>query len=296
MKLSVIILNWNSCQHLARCVASLRQQEMPAHELIVVDNGSQDGSVALLRRWLARAEARVIFNGRNRGVGPARNQALALARGEYVLNLDVDTEVQPGAVAELVRLMDSDPSIGLCAAQLRGAGGELQYTCRAFPTLLSKLCRQLPLRLHRRLLRRAEMFDWDHRGTRAVDCVIGACHMLRRAALNEVGLYDARIFYGPEDVDLCLRMWQRGWRVVYHGSAVIIHHERRITRGWRRIFSPLTWEHLRGLAYYFQRHGYLFRAPSYATPGELADASSLRALGVATSLMPNRRGSNSPGD
>ena len=87
-----------------------------------------------------------------------------------------------------------------------------------------------------------------------MDYVIGACQVIRRRALQEVGLLDERIFYGPEDVDICLRLQQAGWRVVYNPEAVVVHNERRLTRSLR---SGLTWKHLWALGYFFRKHGYL---------------------------------------
>jgi GT2 family glycosyltransferase len=105
------------------------------------------------------------------------------------------------------------------------------------------------------MARAVEMADWDHRVARAVDYVIGACQVIRKAALMDVGLLDEHIFYGPEDVDFCLRLQQAGWRVIYNPEAVVEHRERRVTRSF---FSQLGYRHIQGLAYYFWKHGYLF--------------------------------------
>jgi len=88
--------------------------------------------------------------------------------------------------------------------------------------------------------------------------VIGACQLVRRRALAEVGPLDERIFYGPEDVDFCLRLWRKGWKVLYAPDSLVIHHERRLTR---RLLSRLTFRHAAGLAYYFAKHRYLIHAP-----------------------------------
>ena len=92
------------------------------------------------------------------------------------------------------------------------------------------------------------MADWDHQTIRAVDYVIGACQVIRRRALQEVGPFDERIFYGPEDVDMCLRLQQAGWQVMYNPDAVVAHKERRLTRSLR---SGLMWKHVWGLCYFF---------------------------------------------
>ncbi len=91
--------------------------------------------------------------------------------------------------------------------------------------------------------------------------MIGACQAIRREALGEVGVLDEVIFYGPEDVDLCLRMWRRGWRVLWDPGATIVHHEQRETR--LRPLSPLMVRHAVALAYFFFKHRYLWRAPGY---------------------------------
>ena len=91
--------------------------------------------------------------------------------------------------------------------------------------------------------------------------MIGACQVIRRTALDEVGLLDERIFYGPEDVDLCLRMHRAGWQVEYVPDAVVMHLERRITR---KLLSVLTARHVYGLGYFFWKHGYLLTRPTVA--------------------------------
>jgi len=264
MKLSIVILNWNSAAELRRCLRSLATCTVAPREIIVVDNGSLlDDSPVLLSELEAAGAIRCIRNERNLGVGPARNQALAVAQGEYILSIDSDTEVTPGCVERLVATMDAHPELGLCAARLHAPDGSLQFTCRRFPSLQSKLCRQLSLSLRDEVLRLDELRDWDHRAPRYVDYVIGACHCMRRNALDRVGFYDPNIFYGPEDVDLCLRMWKTGWKVLYEGRAVIIHHERRVTKRWSKLLSRATREHFRGLVHYFRKHRYLLRPPAY---------------------------------
>ena len=250
---SIIILTWNSEQHIGACLASLgRGLDTYSSEVIVIDNGSSDRTCSIVREtWPG---VRLVTNPENRGVAPARNQGIRLAQGKYVLILDDDTVVQPGALDCLTRYMEDQPETGLCGPRLTGAGGELQLSCRRFPTLTDKLARRLPSGLAGKAARAAEMADWDHGTVRAVDYVIGACQLIRQRALQEVGLFDERIFYGPEDVDMCLRLQQAGWPVVYNPEAVVVHEERRMTRSLK---SGLLWKHVCGLGYYFLKHGYL---------------------------------------
>lgn len=257
--ISVVLLTWNSQQFIVGCLDALFAQLPAGAEVIVVDNGSTDASLELLRRY----PVRLIANAENRGVGPARNQGLAAARGAALLVLDIDTVVQPGAIGALLEAFNAAPRVGVFGARLEEPGGRLQYTCRNFPTLQSKIARQLPPDLQQRMLRENELRDWDHAEARYVGYVIGACQLLRRRALDVIGLYDEQIFYGPEDVDLCLRMWRAGWGVAYVPEARIVHLEQRITR--RRIGrNPIARRHFAGLARYFWKHRYLLRAPYFA--------------------------------
>jgi hypothetical protein len=294
VKASVIILTWNSQKVVDACLSSL-QQGLTAYsfEVIVIDNGSHDQTLTILRErypWV-----RLVRNRVNRGVAPARNQGIRLAQGEYIIILDDDTVTQPGALDRLVAYMEAHKEVGLCGPQLLDFDGGCHLSCRLFPTLSYKLVRRLPLPFARKMTRAVEMADWDHASIREVDYMIGACQIIRSAALAEVGLLDERIFYGPEDVDLCLRLQKAGWRVVYNPQAVVVHAERRVTRS---LFSFLGYQHLRGLLYYFWKHGYWFsrrrlyaqlptRRASFLAPE--ARSSSVRALVLDGPVLPDAK-------
>jgi GT2 family glycosyltransferase len=251
---SVVVLTWNSRRYVKSCLASLAAAApRRAGQLIVVDNGSRDGTLDVVREVVPAAE--VVSNRQNRGVAAGRNQGLARVRAPFALLLDVDTVVEPGAFDRLLDFLGEEGRVGLCGPRLVLPDGSIQPSCQRFPTVRDKLARQLPRRLSARLLRDVELADWDHRGTRDVDFVVGACQVIRMSALAEVGWLDERIFYGPEDIDLCLRMKLAGWRVCYMGDAVVHHECQRATR-WR--ISMLTWRHAFGLVHFYRRHGYLW--------------------------------------
>jgi GT2 family glycosyltransferase len=98
------------------------------------------------------------------------------------------------------------------------------------------------------------MTEWDRSDTRQVDYVIGACQFIRREAMEEIGLLDEHIFYGPEDLDYCLRMRKAGWEVWYLADAQIVHYEQRITK--KKFLSKLTYLHFKGILYLFRKHGW----------------------------------------
>lgn len=278
---TVVILTWNSRQHVVPCLESLAGASSgEPFDLVVIDNGSTDGTPDILRERVPRA--RIIRNRENRGVAAARNQGLVLARTPYSIILDVDTVVLPGAFARLLDFMESEPEVGVCGPRLMLPDGEIQPSCQLFPTLLDKVARQLPDRFGGRWLREVELADWDHTGVRDVDYVVGACQAIRMRALHSIGWLDERIFYGPEDVDLCLRMHLQGWRVVYLGDAVVRHECQRVTR---QRLNTLTMHHVLGLAHLYRTHAYLWSreglyrriasGPSRpAGPGARAAASS----------------------
>jgi len=284
-EVSITIITWNSRQLLQDCLESIYAGTRKVDfEVIVVDNGSRDDTVEMLRQCFPKV--RLIENAANRGVAPARNQALRIARGDFVLILDADTRVMPGAIDDLAAFARSAPDAGIVGAKMINPDGVLQLTCRRFPTIFTPLLRRLqfiPLFRNSRTLRDQVMADWDHNSIREVDYVIGACQLIRREVIAEVGFLDENIFYGPEDVDYCLRAQSHGWKVYYYPNATIMHYERRITRNF---FRAISWKHLWAVFYFFQKHGYLFNAKNrdYAIimprliEGVLLGASDLTAI------------------
>lgn len=250
--LSVVIITYNSRQLLEPCIDSVRHATTRIkYEIIVVENGSSDGSV----EWLKTQDDVIsIFNRANMGVAPARNQGLMTAKGRYLLILDVDTRVEPGALDTLTQCMDSNPGVGLGAPKLVDGSGNLQYTCRYYPTILTKAYRRLPGNMFKEKLKEEIFADWPHDTEKDVDYVIGACQIFRREAFEKVGYLDENIFYGPEDIDYCIRMWSDGWKVRYFPQSVVRHLERRITT---QLFSAMTMRHVFGLLHYFWKYKYL---------------------------------------
>ena len=252
---STVVLAWNGRDILLACLAALRRaglMQMP-HEVIVVDNASSDGTGPAIAR--AFPEILVIQNDVNRGIAAGRNQGIATSRGDCVLILDQDTEVQPNAPLHLLQAI-SFPGVGIVGPRLVGLEGELQYTGRLFPTLWGKIGRRVNISLLERIAFREELRDWDHASARDVDYVIGACQLVRREVFESVGVFDERFFYGPDDVDFCLRARLEGWRVAYEPRALVIHAERRLTKGVR--INKMLIRHTLSVGYYFAKHRYLF--------------------------------------
>lgn len=261
MLLSTVILTWNSGRHVGRALTSLAgETEGVPVEVIVIDNGSTDDSVRAVQATMP--QARLVRNRTNLGVARARNQGLEVAVGEFVLFLDSDAELMPGSMPAMLGFMEHHPRAGVVGPKLVAPDGSVQFSCRRFPTLPGKVLRQFPpsVRAGAGWLADEEMRDLDRTVAHPVDYVIGACQLIRRSAIDAVGRLDERMFYGPEDVDFCLRVWKAGWEVYYVPSAVVVHHEQRMARRP----SMLTLRHGMALAYYFWKHRYLWRRPALA--------------------------------
>jgi len=266
MKLSFVILTWNSAQHIRRCLETLVENAASLrypYEIFVVDNGSIDESVTVVNRFAEDHAVTIHLTElpKNRGTTFSRNLALRKVRGDYVGILDADVEILPGSLRGLIRVLDADERNGIAAPRLSYATGALQKSTDRFPTIFTKMQRYFFLKQMER--RESAVLDT---GPRFVDYAISAFWMIKREVLDVVGLLDERIFYAPEDVDYCLRLWKRGYRVLYVPDVSMIHHAQEISRGFR--LNRATLSHVRGLFYYFRKHGYFWVAPSFSCEAE----------------------------
>ncbi len=228
------------------------------HEVIVVDNASPDGSAEAVRR--AWPDITLIANAENRGFAAATNQGLVASAGRYVVLLNPDTEVLAEALDQLVRLLESRPDAGACAPSLLYADGRFQHNAFRFPGLAQTLLDFFPLhwriqesrlngRYPRRLYARGEPFAIDH--------PLGACLMVRRAVIEQVGLLDEGYFMYVEEIDWCRRMKAAGWRVYCVPQARVIHHAGQSTRQFREAMFVALWRSR--LRYFDRYHGPVFR-------------------------------------
>ena len=222
MYLSVVIVNWNTRDLLHRCLLSVCEAARGLElEVFVVDNASADGSAAMVRERFPRV--RLIENVENAGFARANNQAIRESSGRHVVLLNSDTEVHTGALETLIQFMDSHPKAGGCGPQLLNTDGSLQTSCHPMLTPGREFWRLLFLdRLWPRATYAQE--NWDVETPRRVEVIKGACFLLRRAALEEVGPLDDRYFMYTEEVDLCYRLAQAGWELWWVPQGVVTHH------------------------------------------------------------------------
>lgn len=258
--ISIVLITWNAFNYLKKLLESIKLHSKNfCYEIIIVDNNSRDGTRDFIKKQYP--EILLVENRENLGVARARNQGMKLANGKYIMILDVDMELIENSIFKIYRFMEENQDCGLIAAKLIYSSGELQYSCKTYPTIFSLLARRLDsisLVQNSSILKKHLMQNWDHNDIKEVDYVVGACQLIRRQVINTIGYYDDNIFYGPEDLDYCLRVWRAGWKVIYYPYTKIIHHEQRITK---KIFiSKITLKHIWGLIYiYYKYRGKLSR-------------------------------------
>ncbi|MSP11794.1 MAG: glycosyltransferase family 2 protein [Chloroflexi bacterium] len=250
LSLSIIIISWNTRDLLAKCLASVYNPRPAASfEVIVVDNASSDGSPEMVKTQFP--QVRILENSQNLGFARANNQAIRASQGRYILLLNSDTIVTPHAVQMLLDCMQTHPQAGVCGPMLINANATFQASFNDFPNLFTEIIHLLGV-APRLLSRSYPSYELtDSRQLRAVDWVGGACFMIRRACIDQVGLLDESFIMYGEEVDWCYRIRQHGWEVIYQPDARIIH------LGGQSALRVPAWKYLqlqRGKVLFFRKH------------------------------------------
>ncbi len=250
LDLSICIATLNASDYLRNCLRSISEQsshlnlgdtsstvsgetlESPQtsqlklnFELIIVDNGSSDDTATMLQSEFPAA--RLILNGRNDGFARPVNMALRESQGRYMLVLNPDTIILPGAINELVKYMDSQPEVGICGPKVLNRDGDLQKACRrgvsrpwAAFSYFSGLSSLFP---HSKFFGGYLLNYLDENEVHEVDGVSGSCMLIRRQVMKQIGLFDELFFAYQEDADYCFQAKKAGWKIVYLPTAQIIH-------------------------------------------------------------------------
>ena len=193
--------------------------------MIVIDNRSEDDFASMVRQQFP--SVRLHVNRENLGYGRGNNYGLQLAAGRFILFLNPDTVVYPGTLRQMVQYAESHPDVGALSPKLYGAGGEIQYEAAVnFPTIWNVVCDFLFLSKlfpTSRLFAGRKLGYWDHEQAREVPAVCGAAMLVRRSALSRCGGFDPSMFY-VEDMDLCLRLRNKGYSIFYLAAVGITHY------------------------------------------------------------------------
>lgn len=219
---SVIIISYNTRRMTLDCLNALFANLGTGADVWVVDNASQDGSADGVRA--AFPQVHVIENPDNAGFGAANNLALQRASGEFLLLLNSDAFVQPGAVAALAQCLKLHPKAGIAAPRLLNRDGSLQRSCYRFPSPGRAWLENLGLS---GLLARHPVFGdysrWSHDSERSVEWAGGACLLVRREAYKQAGGFDEAFFMYQEETDWQRRLWDCDWDIVFTPSASVVH-------------------------------------------------------------------------
>jgi N-acetylglucosaminyl-diphospho-decaprenol L-rhamnosyltransferase len=219
---SVIVVNYNTAHLLDRMFAALGASRGDLKlQVIVVDNASRDGSVEVLRAQ--HPDAELIANTINVGFARANNQAIPRARGRYVLLLNTDAFVSTDTLSKTVEFMDAHPKCGVLGVKLLGEDGDLQPSCRYFPTPWNVFLVSTGLQRFFPRTRLVDNMSWDHASVRQCDWVPGCYYLVRRQVVEDIGLFDPRYFLYCEEVDHCRAVREAGWEVVYYPFTQVVH-------------------------------------------------------------------------
>lgn len=208
---SVVIVSYNTADLIEACLLSVRASGGVSLETFVVDNASSDGGAALVREkfpWV-----RLVENRENRGFGAANNQVLAECAGRYIVLLNPDTETTPEAFRRMTAWMDANPRIGLAGPTVNNPDGSRQDSVsRSYPG-------------QKRTAGELSGLPGE------IACVMGACQIVRKGLMRELGGFDEEFFLYGEDQDLCLRIRKKGYRIGHVDDAIILHHGGGSERG-----------------------------------------------------------------
>jgi len=243
-KVSVIIVNFNGGELLTECVCAALASTMPV-QVIVSDNGSTDGSIYFLEKSIQDERLHIVCNGENLGFAAANNRVIPMTGGEYLLILNPDCLIKPDTLAPMLVQMKSHPEVGMAGCFIRNLDGSEQAGCRRrVPTPWRTLVRMLCLD---RLFPNHPKFESVVMHQRPLpenpeckEAISGAFMLVRRAAMEEVGLMDEGYFLHCEDLDWCMRFRQKGWKILFMPDVEVVHakgvcsHARPVRVEWHK--------------------------------------------------------------
>lgn len=259
--LSVVIVSYNNCDLLKDCIDAVKASKGSYRsEIIVVDNGSTDNTSDFLKENYP--EVRLIREKKNLGFAGANNVGFLHASGRYVVILNADAIVQGNALAKAVALMDTNPSVGLGGGRLVGRDGADQPSALKFPSILNNIlfltgfADKYP---HSRFFGRAQRSWADPEMPADVDWVPGAFSIIRHDVLKDIGYFDLRFFFYYEEVDLCRRIKESGYKIKYWPQVRVIHlgGEPKTAADNKVNETLLLWRMHSELLYYRKHHGRL---------------------------------------
>ena len=253
MDLSIILINYRMKEMLTKCISSIiKTQKFNNYEIILVNKPCGADTESLIKSKFPNVR---IISHNKFGVAEMRNVGIENSNGRYLMMLDTDTEVKSD-FTNIIKFMDAQKDAGALGPKLIAPDLSLQYSCRTFYDIKTIFFRRTflgDLFPKHRVLRKHLMQDWDHNDIRQVDWVQGACFIMSRKAIKNVGMFDEFSPFGCEDIAWCARARQKGWKVYYFPESEVIHHYQRSSRS---LFSKRATEHLISFIKFYIKYGF----------------------------------------
>jgi GT2 family glycosyltransferase len=255
MEVSIIYVNWNCEDEILASIASVREQSKTIeYEVVVVDNASPQGS----SRLRLDPDVKLVRSGANGGFGAGCNLGALHATGRYLLFLNPDTRFLNDVLAELVQFIDRQPFVAIAGPLVEDRTGKLSFEAgRSLPTLFNEFLQHSTLAFKfpkGPWTSQPYLSCWDHKSTREVETVLGACMLVRSDAFRRIGRFDEAFFLYSEELDLCHRFRRDGLQIWYVHTARLLHKERQSTIQLFGSVGRIVLENMRSQHYYFRKH------------------------------------------
>jgi len=226
-ELSIIIVSYNVCQFLLNCIQSILDTAGSIdYEIIVIDNASTDGSAEAVRETFPNVQ--VMANEANLGYARANNQGYLISKSNFLLLLNPDTVVKPGAIKSVLEFMKDTPDAGIAACRLLNRDSSLQKSIKPFPSIKEHLLKALFI--DKLLYRQYWKETYYKPEPLEIDYCSGAFMMVRRMALGAMSLMNPQLFMYAEEKDLALRLREKGWKTYFVPVGEVVHFREQSTR------------------------------------------------------------------
>lgn len=257
--LSIVIVNYNTFKLTRDTIISVIAEPISyKYEIFLVDNNSTDGSLEELKNYFSKEISngllKVIANSENQGFAAANNLAIKESSGDFILLLNSDTIVKEGTLDRCMDYISSHEhdDIGALGCKVSLTNGELDKACkRSFPNPVNSFYKLFGINASDKNKDNYNLDDLDDDGIYEVDCLVGAFMLLRKLAIGEVGLLDEDYFMYGEDIDLCYRIKEGGWKIIYFGEAEILHYKGASSKKKK---SKLIYEFYRAMYLFYNKH------------------------------------------
>lgn len=261
MDVSIIIHNYNTKNLLKQCVRQIKEVNVGVdYEIIVVDSNSGDGSAKMMEEFYPQIN--FISAKKNLGFNKGNNLGIKNAKGKYILIINTDIVfIYEDVIKKMFDFMEEHQNVALAGPQVLNPDKTIQCSAMKFHKILTPFCRRTFLggtKYGKKELERFEMVGWKHNNAKDVDWIFGACMMVRKKAIEEVGALDEELFLYFGDTDWARRFWKAGWEVYYVADAKVAHLHRRESADvniWHALFSPVARIHIKDWIKYLRKWG-----------------------------------------